>query len=252
MAKVKIKAGKDSFENVDKDQGDFVVPPAGYYTMVLKECNDGFSKDQDGNVDKKRPRLECIYEIVGVGQEDGPVEENYGNIWDYVSFSDESEWKRAEFLWALGLVSKKGDADVTIDTDEITGKKVLARLKREKGRGADDAPRAKVAKLLRFSDADSEAAFGSGGGEEDETSYSDDEAGDDELWTEESLSELELKELGEAAKEFDLNPEDFIVRNRAKKVDTDKTKEAVIAAILEAQNGTEEESGGADDGDSPF
>jgi hypothetical protein len=247
MAKVKMKAGKEAFEKAGQDRGDFVVPKVGWYTAVLKTCTAGLSKDNDGNEDKNRPRLECVYEICGVGREDEPSTENYGNLWDYVSFSEESEWKRAEFLLAMGLADDA--AEVDFDTDDVEGTKVLIRVKHEKGRDKEDPPRAKVAKLLPFTDEDRDAAF-SGDGTTEEVDFGGEAAGDPYL-TEEDLAAMDIKELGKVAGEFDIDPQELVVRNRAKKVDMVKTKAAVIAAILEAQ-GAPEESATDDDEDSPF
>jgi hypothetical protein len=247
MAKVRMKAGKEAFEKAGQDQGDFVLPKVGYYTGILKSCSDGYSKDNDGNEDKNRPRLECVYEITGIGKTDEPVTENYGNVWDYVSFSEESEWKRAEFMKAIGLAEDA--ADLEFDTDEVEGTKVLMRLKHEKGRTKEDSPRAKVAKLLPWSDEDAEAAFGDGGETED-VAYTD-EPPEGEYLTEEALLGMDVKELGKLAGEFDIDPQTLVVRNRAKKVDLDKTKAAVIAAILEAQGAPEDEGSDVAD-DDPF
>lgn len=249
MAKVRMKAGKEAFEKAGQDRGDFVLPKVGWYTAVLNECNDGYSKDSNGDEDKSRPRLECIYQITGVGREDEPTTENYGNLWDYVSFSEESEWKRAEFMKALGLADDA--ADVEFDTDEVTGTKVLVRIKHEKGRSKDDPPRAKIAKLLPFTDEDRDAAFSgdADGTTEDVDFGTDAEPEGDPYLTEEDLNAMDIKELGKVAGEFDLDPQSFVVRNRAKKVDLEKTKAAVIAAILEAQGAPE---GDDDLGDDPF
>lgn len=253
MTKVKIKASAESFEKAGEDRGDFVVPKNGWYVLQLTELNAGFSKGSDGSEDKKRPRLEAIYQITGVGRDNQAVEENYGNVWDYVSFSDESEWKRAEFLWAHQAVdSKDGDVEMDIDTDKFVEEAmpVLARLKQEKGRNADDEPRAKVAKLLPFTDGDTADAFGSDAGGEDEDAFGGgEEAGEDELLTQEQLEGMDLKELGKIAPEFDLDPNDSIVKVRGK-VNGAKTKAKLIEAILEAQGADDGETGTEDE--SPF
>lgn len=246
MAKVKIRAGKEAFEKAGQDRGDFVVPKVGWYTALLKTCNAGLSKDSDGNEDPNRPRLECIYEICGVGREDEPSTENYGNLWDYVSFSEESEWKRAEFMLAMGLADD--EAEVDFDTDDVEGTKVLIRVKHEKGQTKDDPPRAKVAKLLPFTDEDRDAAFGESGATEDVDFGGEGEA---PYLTEEALQAMDIKELGKVAGEFDIDPQELVVRHRNKKVNMEGTKKAVIAAILEAQ-GAPEDGTAADDEDSPF
>lgn len=245
MAKVKMKAGKEAFEKAGQDQGDFVVPKPGWYTAELKSCIDGYSKDDGGNEDKKRPRLECIYTIVGIGREDEPHTENYGNLWDYVSFSPESEWKRAEFMKAMGLADDA--AEVEFDTDEVAGTKVFVRVKHEKGRDKDDPPRAKIAKLLPFSDEDRDAAFGDGDDTTEDVDFGSDAEPEGDYLTDEQLQAMDIKELGKIAGEFDIDPQELVVRNRAKKVDIVKTKAAVIAAILEAQGAPGAEEDGSDD-----
>ncbi len=238
MAKVRMKAGKEAFEKAGQDQGDFVLPKVGWYTGMLKTCTSGYSKDSDGKEDTNRPRLECIYEIVGVGREDEPATENYGNLWDYVSFSKESEWKRAEFMKAMGLADD--EADLEFDTEEVQGTKVLMRVKHEAGRDKDSPARAKIAKLLPFTDQDRDAAFsGDADGTTEEVDFGTDAESGDPYLTEDDLQAMDIKELGKIATEFDLDPQALVVRNRAKKVDLDKTKAAVIAAILEAQGAPE-------------
>ena len=245
MAKVKMKASKEAFEKAGQDQGDFVLPKQGWYTGMLKTCTSGYSKDSDGGEDTSRPRLECIYEIVGVGREDEPVTENYGNLWDYVSFSEESEWKRAEFMKAMGLADD--EAEVDFDTDDVEGTKVLMRVKHEKGRDKDSPPRAKVAKLLPFTDEDRDAAFNdANGGATEDVDFGDEPEG--EYLTEEQLQAMDVKELGKVATDFDIDPQALVVRHRNKKVNMEATKAAVIAAILEAQGAPAED----EDDDNPF
>lgn len=250
MAKVKIKITRDDIEQSKKDSGDFVVPKPGIYILTLKECNPGFSKDENGNEDSKRPRLECIYEVTGIGREDREVTENYGNIWDYVSFSPKSGFRRVQFAKAVGILPVDADdsAEVELETDDAVGQRVLARLRTEKGRTKEDAPRAKVAALYNLSEtaADEADALSNlpsqdepeldfSGGEDSEG----EDEGEDEV-TEDELLKMDLKELGELAKANDIVPQDHIVKTRGK-LDNAKTKAALIAAILDAGSGAEEE-----------
>lgn len=245
MAKVKIKAGKEAFEKAGQDQGDFVLPKVGWYTGLLKTCTAGLSKDSNGDEDKNRPRLECIYEIVGIGREDEPTTESYGNVWDYVSFSTESEWKRAEFMKAMELADDA--AEVEFDTDDVEGKKVFMRLKHEAGRDKDSPKRAKIAKLLPFSDEDRDAAFGGDDGATEEVDFGGTEEPEGEYLTEEALAAMDIKELGKIAGEFDIDPQALVVRHSNKKVNMAGTKAAVIAAVLEAQGAPADE-----ESDDPF
>lgn len=239
-----MRASKEDFEQAGQDRGDFVVPKPGYYTMVIKEIETKFAKDEAGDEDENRPYLNVQYEIVGVGQEDKPVEENYGNVWDVVSFSEASGWKRAEVGLAWGVADGKQE-EFDFDDEEVVGTKVLARLKHEKGQTKDDPPRAKVAKMKPWTGDD---AFGGEGGDA-EPDFGGDEPEQDFL-TQEGLEAEDLKALGAIAKEFDLDPADSIVKVRGK-VNNDKTKAKIIEAILEAQGADEPGDEGGED-ESPF
>lgn len=266
MPVVKMRASADDFENTGQDRGDFLVPPKGMYVLTLKECNSGYSKDDDGKADRKRPRLECVWEITGKGRENEEVTENYGNVWDYVSFNEKSGWKRADFMYALGLVDEKPDDDIEmdVDTDEVVGTQILARLKHEKGRTADDEPRAKIASMFPLSDADGDDAFSAASDEEGS------DAGDDPFGSEdepeepeadgvdadalrEELGELDLKELGAYARDnHEIDPTEHIVKGKSGakkgKVDVAKTQAALIEAIVTAAAGDEPEA----DEENPF
>jgi hypothetical protein len=248
MVKVRIQATQKDFEQAEGNGGgDFVVPPAGVYVLSMEECNHGFSKT-NGEVDETKPRLECVYTIVGIGPEEQPVKENYGKLWDYVSFSEASGWKRAEFLKAFKLIAPnatQADADVTIDTDDVVNRKVVARLKHEKGQNAGDPPRAKVARLIAYgtdlSAASEESApeyttdTGFGG---DVATPFDEQGNEVTPYTAEELEAMDLKSLGAILKDdFEGTPQDHIVKGTDGKTDTVATKRAVVAAILEAQGG---------------
>lgn len=255
MAKVRLKASAESIAKGGQDRGDFVTPKPGFYILTLAEVNSGYSKDDSGEEDKKKPRLEMIYKITGVGREEAEPKENYGNIWDYVSFSKESDWKRGEVIKAFGLAADdSGDFDDEVDTDELINRKVLARIKHEKSRDKNAAPRAKIASLHKYGTDPSDIEETSGvdyGGDEDETfSEPTDEETTEETQdlTEEELEAMDLKELGAKLTELtEEAPQDYIVK-KGSKVDAEKTKAAVIARILEWQ-GTVTDDG---DDEDPF
>jgi hypothetical protein len=77
-----------------------------------------------------------------------------------------------------------------------------------------------------------------------------DENGEYALLTQEELEAMDPKELGATAKEFDLVTDNLLVKVRGK-VNVEKTKEAIIAAILEAQ-GADDSGGDAADEGNPF
>lgn len=259
MTKVKVQAGQDAVKQAG-EAVEFVDAPPGLYIAELVECNAGFSKGDDDKEDKSRPRLECIYKPIGVGREGEPMPDGvrYGQVWDYVSFGEDSEWKRAQFGLAMGAKpDAQGNIDVSFETDKdkpgtIIGTKVILRVKR--GKDLEGNYRAKCGGVFHIDSgeaAETSSAFADDAGNEEsapDNPFGDDSGAEEEdLYTEEYLIGLEMKDLGEAAKQFDLDPNDFLVKKRGK-VDLDATQAAVVAAILEAQNGSEE----AGDDDSPF
>jgi hypothetical protein len=240
VAKVKIKASKEAVEKAE-DQGDFVLAPKGVYVADLVECAPGYAKGDDQKPDKTRPYLECVWKITGVGREDAKPPERYGNVWDYVSFSEESEWKRAQFGTAVGLPLKNGEIDGEIEIEEgkpgsVIGVRALLRLKHEKDR--ENEPKAKIGWMGPLTGpALSDDPMGDSGPEAAPDPFGDSE-GEEDLLTEEQLQAMDLKELGGICTDFDLTPQDYIVKIKGK-VNADKTKEGVIAAILEAQGAEE-------------
>lgn len=250
MTTVTMEVSQEDIEAAGKG-GEFVLPPVGYYVVDLTALEPGFSKGDDGEEDKSRPYLKATYKITGVGRDDGdPEGVNYGNLWDYVVFS--VGWKKAEFLLAMGLDPTPGKP-VKIKTEELVGKRVLVRIKHEKDNQDPDEKRARIAKLLPYS-ADGESAGAQvldldaareGGGEDPFAGETEPEA---DLLEQEGLEAMDLKELGGIAKEFDLDPNDSLVKNGTK-TDAEATKAAIIKAILTAQNGDGDPE---EDDDNPF
>lgn len=276
MTKFKIKAKAEDVDKAGSDSGEFVLPPAGYAHLKIVEANAGFSKT-DGEEDKEKPRIEVVYEVVALGMDGGTeVTENYGRIWDYITFGDGyAGQRRSEFAIAMGADKEalKNGAEVSLDTDELLERKLIARLKHEKDKNKSEEEkktvmRARVATVLPLSAADGAVHDGGpvdfGGGDE-EPVYGDaedpfaeaapDEPDDGGLLTEADLEALEPKDLSAVAKEFDLDPTTLIVKfgsgaNKGK-VNIPASKKAMIEAILEAQGGNTDDAPEGDDGD-PF
>lgn len=258
--KVHIKASAEDVAKGLEDQGEFAVPPAGYYVMKVVEANPGFSKT-DGEEDKTKPYIELVLEFVGKGKEAAPLDGNYGRVWDYVTFSKEAGWKRANFMSAFfpDSVVPGQEIDMDIDLDELIERQVFCRIKHEKDKLKSEEEkktvmRARIARMLsmesdEFSAAETAGADAYAAAEDvPESNPFEEGAEGDALLTEEELGEMDIKELGAVAKEFDLDPNDFIVKVKGK-VDLDKTKAAVIEAVLAAQGGEGTEEGGDE---SPF
>lgn len=170
MAKVSFNITEEEFEKAAAS--DFVQPKPGLYTAQLKECNPTFAKGDDGTPDKKRPMLECIYQITGLGKDESSIEENYAQLWDYVTFSEAAAWKRAQFLLAMGISDGKKNFKGKVDTEEVIGTKVVIRVKSDKDQ--DGNYRGKIAAMFPFTDEDEDAAFG--GDEEGGDDGDDDES----------------------------------------------------------------------------
>lgn len=189
-----------------------------------------------------------------------------GSVWDNVTFDEGTEWKRAQVAIALGGKTKRdGSVELELELDPNVpgtsiGTKVLMKVKSGKNQDGDYRP--DIQFLSPFDPDDSgSSAFADDDGDddpEDNTNPFDDadtgtDDGDDDLWTEEGLRDLEPAALSEEAKAFDLDPSElkvFTGRGKARKVDVDKTITAMVEAILEAQNGDPD----ADDGsaEDPF
>lgn len=268
MAKFTIKANSEDIEKAGQDLGEFEVPKPGFYHVKIVEANAGYSKT-DGEEDKNKPRIEVVYEIVGEGMEAKEPGANYGRIWDYITFGDGyAATRRTEFAMALGATKEEVESGVDFDTDEMLERVIIARLKHEKDKRKSEEEkkvvnRARVATVMALDAADGyqEAAFsedafaGDGEDDGDGDAFADDvedEGGEEsDLLTQEELEGYDLKELGNVAKEFDLDPKESLVKfksgEKKGKTNASATKKALIEAILEAQNGVEDE--GEDDGD---
>jgi hypothetical protein len=257
VAKVKIKASAAAVEQASKS-GDFEEAPPGLYTATLEEINPGFSKGDDGKEDKSRPYLECIYKITGVGREGTAPDKTFSRLWDYVTFGEAAEWKQAQFGMALGLpMSPSGSIEGSIETEPgkpgtVIGTTVLIRVKR--GTDLEGNYRGKIAWVGNKDSATKGETSSVFADDEEETGPAnpfDDASGDEtaDYVTEEQLLAMEPKELGDLAREFDLDPADLLVR-KGKSVDVAATQAAIVAAVLAAQGAGDTDGG--EEAESPF
>lgn len=257
MAKIRIKASAEDVEQAASG-GDFEEPKPGIYTAELVECEPGYTKGEDGQPDKDRPYLKCVYKITGEGREGKKPSANFSRQFDYVSFTEGSKWKVAQFAVAMGLPQKQdGSIDGHIENEAnkpgtVIGRKVLLRVKSDKD--LDGNYRGKpgwVGPIDAGTKSETSSVFDDTDEKEEEASdpFEDEGDGDKEdgedLLTEDDLANMDNKELGATAKEFDIDPKDFIVKNSKGKKEADRA--GLIAAILEAQ-GAE----GEGDDEDPF
>lgn len=249
MAKIKITAGKQAVEEAGKRK-DFVPPRPGLYVAALAGVEVRKTKDEQSEYVVLR------WQPTHIGRNKSEaVADDVGSVWDNVTFDESTDWKRAQVALALGAKpNRQGNVTLEIEPDESKpgtdiGKEVLLKVKA--GKNLDGDYRAETAWVAPF-EADADEGEGFQDDDEDEgeaVNPFDDDAGteveggsdepDEDLWTAETLSELEPKELAEACREFDLDPDDLKVKVKGK-VNVPKTLNAMVSAILEAQNGTDD------------
>jgi hypothetical protein len=233
---IKIKASAQAVKEA-AEGSDAVNPPAGYYTGELTKCEATQSKA--GN-----PQLVCTYKITGEGRDGKKLQANYWPQRDYVQLEGETtEWKRAEFLLAMGKPTKGRSASMEIENEPnrpgtIIGTKVLLRISEDSFTDAKTGQKVATSKLARVlplpgvndeplgaTDEELDAAD-----EGEIPAYSPvqayegpEEEGEFVPWTREGLLALEKDELRRVTAEFSVPVVDGM------------TKGNVIDAVLEAQ-----------------
>lgn len=253
MTKVRIKINKKDVEAA-LENSDFEQAPAGVYVAELKAVTQEHAKGSDGQPDKNRPYLSCVYRIVGVGKDGASLNgKNYSRLFDNVSFSEAARWKMVQFATAMGIPIKNGAIDSNVEIEEgkpgsIIGTRVLMTVVSGENREGEYRANVKSVKAL---DSDDSGLFEDDDEDEDDEEFDSEEENEDEeeddeeeseYLTEEGLAELALKELKEIAEgDFDLDADDLVVRLKSGKVNRKKTQAAIIEAILEAQGADEED-----------
>lgn len=166
MPKITFDVSGSDPDNATKD----VEPPKpGLYTCKVAEINPGFSKDSEtGKPDKSRPRLEVVYRIQGKKSTGAP-------LWDYLSFSEASQWKLDQFLQAVGIATKKKRKG-SFDTAKVVGKTVKVRVV---GEGSGDNYRARVKGVFKFDGAADEDADEEDVEDEEDTDAEDEDEEED-------------------------------------------------------------------------
>lgn len=194
----------------------------GVYTVKLKEVKPGFRKGDNGQPDKSAPRLEVLAEI-----QDKKFKGSL--LYDYISFSEASQWKMDQFLQVLGLAStskRKG----SFDTAKVTNKKVKVRVVGDTYNGEY---RAKLGSYLPDDEVDDD-------GEETE-----DEEGEEEEPAAEDDDSPDLEALGESADADDEEAIDTLTglaSERGLDPDDYETWADLATAIGETDEPEEEES----------
>lgn len=142
---VTIKASTKAIDEA-KSQGDLEnIDFDGYHIFKLTKIETGTSKN--GN-----PQMVCHWTLEGITRQGDKPEKKYWPLRDYVQLEgEETEWKRAEFLLAMGIdKAARGGTKLEIEPKKpgtVIGKLAICRLKLEEYEGET---RAKIAKVLPF------------------------------------------------------------------------------------------------------
>lgn len=232
---VKVKFDVSNSDPADAKAGGGEQPKPGVYPAKISALIPGFAKGGDGKPDKGRPRLEVHIQLL---KKNGKPDK-YALIYDYISFSEASEWKLDQFLQCFELASdkkRKGE----FDTDKIVGKTFNCRIKAD---AYDGEYRGKAAAYIPMEDAE-EAEDEDEDEDEIEEIEEDEDLDDDEeddledeeeeeddededgAYTEAGLKEMSLIQITKIAKDLGV---------------VAKGKSKVIAGILEAQSAEDEE-----------
>lgn len=187
---------KFDMSGVDPDESmksDFMQPPPGLHRCKIISCDPGKSKA--GN-----PMLTVVVR---------PVEGNYAQVWNYLTFSDEDFPRRKmdQFLQAVGVASKTKRTG-SFNPDSVVGKivKVNIRAKRPDAGTPDHAKneyRAEITDMLPDTDEldEFDASMDSADEEFDADSFEDDTAdaeAADGLYTADEIEAMDVDALKEA------------------------------------------------------
>lgn len=213
MAKVKYNV-----KGVDPG-GDRTLPKAAVHRCKVISCVLGT------NPSDKAQRFEVQYQVM----DDDPKGSKGYVMYDYINLEREDlAWKLAQFINAMGLPESG-----SVDPEDCvgTGLNIRAKIRPET---SEYAAKAVPGVLLPLDGEDTSGDDEDLSDDETETA----EGGDDELYTEEELTEMEKDDLFEVAGEFEIETPKRLTA-------AGKTK--LVAAILEAQGGEDEDAEGDDE-----
>lgn len=240
MAKVTFDV---SGSDPDKAVQDLEPPRPGVYKAKVEEVTPGFSKDKEtGKPDKTRPRLEVVYRIIGPKHKGAP-------LWDYLSFSEASQWKLDQFLQAVGIATKSKRKG-TFDTAKVVGKIVKIRVS---GEGSGEDYRARVrgcfAATAEDEDTGDEDEDGETEPDEDEGEEDTDDEDEGDEGDEVELDEDDLDQLGAEADSGGKPAEKAaeILAEKAAEHDIDPDEYATWAEVATAIQQAQEGDGDAED-----
>lgn len=202
MPTVKVNMAGQNPE--DSLKSDFAQPPPGVHRCKIKECTPGKSKRSNN------PMLTVVLQ---------PVEGNYGQVWYYPTFSDESFPKRKmdQFLMAVGVLTKT-KRQASFNTDTIIGKQVdvnfrAKRVDENTPKEQRDEYRAEVTDVWAPGEADTDEFDASGGDpaadeEFDAEGFEEEEEDTEEpvegLYSRAEIEAMDAAQLKEELKEYEV------------------------------------------------
>jgi hypothetical protein len=228
---VEIKASAKAIEE-QSTKTDGVNPPEGYHIFKLTKVELKPSKAGD-------PQLVCSWKLVGENRTNDKPKANYWPIRDYVQLTgDTTEWKRAQFLLAVGKPTKGRQSKMSIEIEPnrpgtVIGALALGRVQHE-GYTDNDGNAKTSAKLGAILPYEGEVAHDDTEVEEvetepvesDEIFDNDTDSGDTEdsyePWTREDLVKAGKDAIKTVADNFGIGV-------------TGKTLKVILDEILEAQ-----------------
>jgi hypothetical protein len=195
-----VKVNMTGVDPEDSLKSDFLQPPPGVHRCRIKECNPSKSK-RSGN-----PMLEVVFQ---------PIEGNFGQVWSYFVFSDESfpKKKMDQFLQAVGVLTKT-KRQASFNTDTIIGKQVDVnfRAKREDENTPDGSKGQYRAEVSDVWAPGSEEEFDASGGDPSDEEFDAEEFDAEEdteepvegLYTEAEIKAMDADQLKAELKEYEV------------------------------------------------
>jgi hypothetical protein len=195
----------------------------------------GHKKGADGKPDKSNPRLEVQAQIL---KKNGKPDK-YALLYDYIAFTEASEWKLDQFLQCFGIATEKKRKG-SFDTAKIVGQKFTVRVKADTYEGEYRGKLGAYIPLVEDDEADEDEDDFE---DEVEDEVEEDDDFDDEDEDDEEEDEVDEEEDESAVVEAEYAMEDIeemsLADLKAIFAENDfalparKTKKALIAQLVE-------------------
>lgn len=239
---MKVKFDVSGSDPKDAFKGGAEPPKPGVYKGKIVDCKVGAKQ---GDPDAKR--LEVTIEIIDDKKYKG------ARLYDYIAFSEASQWKMDQFLQVLGITSKSKRKG-TFDTDDVVGEVVKIRVAGDTYNGEY---RAKLAAYLPGGkdddDEDDDDADEVDVDEDDDEDFDDDEEeeSDDEEDEDEDEEESEDDDVP-PYDEWDIEELKAECKARKLKIKPGSKKVTYVKALEADDEASEGDDEDEDDEEDPF